>query len=724
MTAARADTTRPLATLFAPRSIAVVGASADPTKLSGRPLRYLQRYGYAGRVYPVNPRHEELLGLTCYPSVEALPEAADVALLLSPAGSVPDLVRACAAREVGFAVVIASGFAEAGNPEGQEELRRIARTTRTRVVGPNCVGLLSTASRVTATFSTVLQRGMPEPGPVSVVSQSGALANSILQSLQAMGVGVRHWISLGNEADLSALEVLGSLSEDPETRTVVLFAEGFKDGETFVSVARRACAAGKTVVLLHGGRTAAGREASLSHTGKLAGASDVGRALARQAGVIQVDTMSDLLDTIRIVSAGPSELKGLSVLTVSGGQGVLLSDAADRHGVSLAKLSDETRKRLAQVLPPTLEPRNPVDVALLGRNDRYFACARAVLGDAGTTHLLWVLSSLANSYEEMRGPLLDLAGEARAAGKRLIVSYLSPYDALPVDDEAKLRDAGVALFPYPEQAVAALGRGSGATGASVRPDARPVPGRLPGETPGWEVIERSLRRYGIAVPTSRLVADAEAARRAADEIGYPVALKLLAPGLAHKTEAGAVRLGLRTPADLLQAGRDMLAGLPPQLRGAPIEGFLVQEMVAGGIETLVGVRWDTEFGPVLSIGPGGTLTELIRDAFFLALPVTESEVRSALAGTRWAQLLAGFRGAPPADEDALVRTALALGRLYESERWIGEIELNPLTVLPSHEGAIALDVLVIGTGHLDARAGGAEVGRCSPPMGMQAGPRA
>lgn len=683
-----------LATLFAPASVAVVGASSDPTKLSGRPLRYLRSYGYAGRIYPVNPRYAEVDSLTCHPSVTTLPEPPELALILSPAESVPALLRECGERGTNFAVVIASGFAEAGNTAGQAAIREVAETTGMRVVGPNCVGLLSTASKVTATFSTVLQRGMVPAGPISIVSQSGALANSLLQSLWALSLGVGHWISLGNEADLSAIEVLEFLAGDPQTRVIVLFVEGFRQGQRLVAAGRRARAAGKTVLLLRGGQSEAGRQASLSHTGKLASAAGVGRALARQAGIVQVDTMSDLLDALQAAGlAGAAPVRGLGVLTVSGGQGVLLSDAAARAGVPLAELAPETRRRLADILPPTVAGSNPVDVALLGSNERYFACARTVLADPGVSHLLWVLSSLANHYEELPAPLLEVAAEARGTGKALIVSYLSPHDRLPAEAEAALRAAGAPVLWFAEQAVETFGRLAPEV-VDAPQSGQLVPPRTPGQAPSWAQLERLLRGAGIPLPRSSLVPTPEAAAAAAAEIDGPVALKAVAPTLAHKTEAGAVRLGLASPAEVRRAAEQMLEGLPAEARTG-LEGLLVQEMVRGGVEVILGATWDPEFGPVLSIGAGGVLAELLRDTAFVGLPATAEDVLRALESTRIAHLLAGFRGTPPADRDALVDCAVALAGLYAREPWLQELELNPVAVLPRGRGVAALDALAI-----------------------------
>jgi acyl-CoA synthetase (NDP forming) len=333
-------------------------------------------------------------------------------------------------------------------------------------------------------------------------------------------------------------------------------------------------------------------------------------------------------------------------------------------------------------------------VALLGTNDRYVACARAVLADPGTTHMLWVLSSLANRYDELGGPLLHLAAEAREQGKRLLLTYLSPSDPLPASQEAVLRAAGVPVYPYPEQAVAALGR-LRRTDYPAPPAGmhEPLPTRTPGASPPWTRIEHLLRQAGISLPRSSVVHSPEEAEAAAAQLGTPVALKVLAPTLAHKTEAGAVRLGLSSPDAVPAAAEELLTPLPAHVREGGIEGLLVQEMILGGLEIIIGATWDLEFGPILTIGAGGVLTELLGDSVVLGLPVVEEEVRHALRSTRIARLLGGFRGAPPADEEALVRCALGLAELYARESWIGEIELNPVAVLP--HGAVALDALVV-----------------------------
>ena len=451
-----------LARLMNPSSIALIGASPDPSKLAARPLRYLQRYGYKGRVYPVNPKHAQIDGVTCCSSVSALPRDVDLALILLPAAGVADALEQCAERGVASAISIAGGFAEAGEAQAQDRLSDICRHTGIRLIGPNCVGLLRPSQGVTATFSSELRNTMPRPGRIALFTQSGALGNAMLQSFNDLDIGLAYWVSTGNEADVGLLDLLAHALDDPDVDMVAMYVEGLKQGDRLLELARKARAAGKVVIVLRAGKSQLGRAAAISHTGKLAGAWKVWNDVASQAGLINVDSLDDLLDVAllhdRYGSPTGLSAQGLGVLTVSGGMGVLISDAAAQAGLEIPAFSAQTQARLRSVLPEQMSVANPVDTALFTNEKGYGICAEAVLHDEGIGVLLLVLTRLAHDYTALLPWLEQLTAQAMSRGKRLAVSYLSSSDPLVPEDRRRLTQAG-ALVPMPHRSHHARARG-------------------------------------------------------------------------------------------------------------------------------------------------------------------------------------------------------------------------------------------------------------------------
>ncbi|MBI3951664.1 MAG: acetate--CoA ligase family protein [Acidobacteria bacterium] len=671
---------------FRPRGIAVIGASDDPAKVAWRPVHLLKAYGYTGSIYPVNPRHKELLGLRCVSSVDNLPEdTVDLALILVGAESVPGVLEACGRKRIPYAVVVAAGFAEAGQVEAQARLRAICEEYGLRLLGPNCVGMMVPAHGVMATFSTVALRqigngGIPSGGLV-LLTQSGAVGNALLQSCLAEGLGLRVWVNTGNEADLDALDVLDAVVDDAETSAILIFAEGFVRGERLVALGLRASRRGIPVVVVKAGQSTAGRSASALHTGKLIGRPEVFHAVAQESGVIIADSLRTAIQCLRL-SPGPRSEGELGVMTVSGGVGVLIADRAVQLDLPLAALTSATREILQRVLPPYLPVRNPLDVALLGDNARYRECGQAILKDPGIGALLIVLSSLAYDYTTVEDVLRDLGKCAASAGKTIAITYLSPDDRLPPAVEVRLREAGLSAFATPEDALAALRvRLAPIPSTAMR---KPLPARQPGTSPSPLSL---LTRYGIPIPQAIEVSTPTEAISAAASIGYPVALKGLVPRLVHKTEAGAVRLWLENDDAVRDATAEMRARIGPSL-----QGFRVEAMVDAPLELLLGIAVDEEFGPVLAIGAGGTFAELWQDIAYHTLPVAPQDVDVMLNHLRLGPALRGFRGLH-LDRAAVIDAVMRLADIYAQERWVQEIEINPLAVLPEGQGVYALDVV-------------------------------
>lgn len=683
----------PLARLLHPRGVAVVGASPDTRKLAGRPLAYLLRYAYEGAVHAVNPKYEEIDGRPCYPSIGRVPDPVDLALILLPAERVPEAVLACGARGIPFAITIASGFAEAGNAPLQNELRDACRRSGVRVIGPNCVGLLAVQERVTATFSTEVGRAMPRPGGLALVTQSGAVGNSLLQSCNALGIGVRAWISTGNEVDLGVLDLVDHLIDDPETTHFALFLEGLNDGPRLRAVAQRASQARKPILALRAGTSDLGRRVSVSHTSKLAGAAKVWAGVSRQAGIIDAGTVDDLVDlclALDVIGAGractePAGQDGVGLLTVSGGLGVLLCDQCAAVGIPLPPFTPATAERLRAMLPPAARVGNPVDTALFADEDQYLECAGAVLDDERISSLFLILTSLAHDYRALAPGLEALGRRAAAAGKHVALSFLSSSDPLPPELAVRLGRAGVLVLPSSERMVRVE--------AALRKLRRPIEGLAAGgpDRAALPAGEDILVQAQIPRPAERICASVQEAQAAAEEIGFPVVLKAISADLPHKTECGAVRLDLPNAAAVAEAWTGIVGRLPGSVL---LDGMAVQAMVTGGVEMILACRHDPEFGPVVMLGAGGIWAEFIEDVAFRALPLGDTDVEDMLGELRILTLLTCARGRPLMDIGALEAAVRALGEAFLARPDLAEVEINPLAVLPRGEGVCALDSLV------------------------------
>lgn len=682
----------------------IVGASPDPARTSGRPLAYLKRYGYAGTLYVVNPKYHVVQGVTSYANVADLPGTPDLAVIVAAAELVPAMVRQCGTKGIPFAVVIASGFIEVGNRELNDDLLAAIRETGIHVTGPNCVGMLSTPTRTIATFSSVLQRGWVAEGTTSLVTQSGGLGNAVVQALNSLGIGLRTWVSSGNEIDLGVADYVAALLDDPGTAVIGAFVEGFRPGDNIVGLGQRAAALGKPIILLKAGRTQSGRASSLSHTGKLIGSGEIATAILRQSRIVQVDDLDELLDTLLLLDRVAKPVRqGTAIVTVSGALGVLLSDAAEQSGVRLASYATTTISRLGELLPGyTAVASNPLDVPLVGREDVFVRCCEIALEDPNVHALLIVLTSLAHNYDTIGTRLVELANRAHGVGKAIVISYLSPVDRLAADAYSLLAAAHVPVLESPVRALRALrhaldlGSWHAQRHATTRaPTEKESRGREAETSDQGERPSALLEAYGVATTPAIIAASPNDAVRAAQHFGYPVVVKIEAPSVLHKTEVGGIRLRLGSDDSVRAAFVEVTENLRRVEPEAVVTGVLVQPMLDDQLEVIVGISCDREFGPVLAIGRGGVATELDADVSFRALPATEIDVREMIAETKLAVLLAGHRGQPPRDSEALVTLVLRLVALYEHEPWILEIEANPVMVGRFGQGARVADVLII-----------------------------
>ena len=693
-----------VARLLNPSSIAIVGAS-DKVGPGFNAWRALEYVGYPGRVYLVNPSKASLLGQPAYPDLAAVPGPIDAVFVAVPRAAVLGAVREAADRGAGGVAVLSSGFGEAGADglAAERELAAIARATGMAVCGPNCLGLLNFAG-ASALFGTSLPDTVARGG-VAVVAQSGSIGIALLNC--ARGIGLSHLITSGNEAVTTAADYLDALIDDPGVTTVIAFLEQLRKPERFVEAARRAYTLGKPVIVLKSGRSERGRLAVMAHTGAVAGSDEVCEAAFRAASVIRVGTLDELIETAVLVSSAQPRptAPGVAILSPSGGEIALALDIADSAGLALpAAPGAETE--ITALLPDFAHAGNPLDLTWAGLYDPTIAqrCAE-ILGaqpEVGALLLLQDAPSGLGEQQALRYANLfrHVARGAAAAGKPFaVVSNLA--GELHPGFEAVGREAGVPCLHGTQEGLGAMAKllrwattpplapGPGAPPAT-REEARRRLAALPVDrVPAEHEARHVLAAYGIHGPREIAATGADDAVKAARSIGYPVALKGLVPGVAHKTEAGLVKLGLASDDEVRRAARDLLErGRQPTL--------LVQEMVRPVAELLVGARVDADFGPIVVVGAGGVMVELYRDVAVRLAPVTAAVAREMIGETRVVSLLSGWRGRPRGDLRATAAVVVALSRLIADLRdAIAEVEINPLGVLEEGHGVSAMDCLVV-----------------------------
>ncbi len=700
-----------LAKLFHPRSVALVGVSGRSDRLIARPLRYLVQHGFSGEVYPVNPNYEELHGLPCYPSLTEVPGPVDLVLVLVPAAGAGEVVRQCGDVGATAAVVFASGFAETGvdGTALQEELREIGRSVGVRVLGPNCQGLLYGPNGLAATFTPAADRVFGAGSGVAYVGQSGAVGGSVLDLAAEMGLSLTAWVSTGNQADLDLVEVAATLLDDSAVTVVMLYAEAITDGEAYTCLAEQAEAAGKQLVVLRSGRSDAGRRAAASHTGSMLGDDVAFELTSRRHGVVLVDDVDELLAVAATVrSAGNVAGRRVAVITTSGGAGSLAADHCAAHDLDLPELAAATQQRLSPLVPDFGAVANPVDVTaqLFNRDghDRALGdICRIVAEDPDVDIVAVVLTMVTGSTGATLAD--DLVATAAELTKPLFVTWLAGLEQTREGREI-FRAGGIPVFG----SVGDLARTAGLlapgdtgerdvsadTANDDGPDAAEIKEYVDllrecaaGRTTGAEL----LAALGVSQPESLVATTAIEAAEMACRIGAPVAMKVQASSLAHKSDLGAVRLEVE-PGDAAETFDELLtAATEGAVPGT--EGVLVQEMVPPGVELLIGATSSPDgFPPVITVGMGGVTTELYRDVASALAPVDLDEATRMLQSLRGWPLLAGFRGRARADVPSAARAVAAVSRMATAVAGHQlEFEINPLIVADHGRGAFAVDLL-------------------------------
>ena len=687
-----------LAAILAPKSVAIVGASDDVARIGGRPLRYLREAGFAGPVWPVNPNRPQVQGLPAFPGLAALPAAPDVAILAVPAAATLAAVEDCAARGVRAAVIFSAGFAETG-AEGaalQARLCDAARAGGMRLLGPNCLGAFNPALGWYGTFSVILDTALVQPGPVAVVSQSGAYGAHLAHLARQRGFGISHWVTTGNEADIDLAEALDWTVRQPETRVVMAYAEGVRDRDRFIGALETARRLEKPVVFMKTGRSAVGAAAAASHTAALAGSDAVFDAVLRQYGAYRAPTTAEQIDVAYACAQGRLPAgRRLGIFTMSGGFGIQLADDAEAAGLDVAPMPDAAQAEILRLLPYA-SPRNPVDATAQAVSDLSLltASVRLMMEQGGYDLFAGILGTGpgTRTYADPLRRALMAALESRADSVRALTM------SAPPDAVRSYEAEGFLVFEDGTALARALGALAGFRAAFDRgaEAVAPMPARdLPAGPLSEATAQAILARAGIPFPPGHLVADPGAAAQAADALGGAVVVKICSPDIAHKTEVGGVAINLSgrdATAAAAAAILDRARTLAPDAR---IEGLLVAPMVAGGVEVIAGVVRDPVLGPVVMAGLGGVLVEVLRDVTFRAAPFGPDEARRMLRELRGFAMLQGVRGAPPADIDALARLLSDLSRFAFAHRdRVRSIDLNPVRVLPAGQGVLALDALI------------------------------
>jgi acetyl coenzyme A synthetase (ADP forming)-like protein len=741
-----------LEALFAPKSVAVIGASTKPDSLGRAVFKNILFHGYTGVVYPVNPKAKSILGVKAYPSVLDIPDEIDLAVIIVPAIAVANVLEECGRKGVRAAIVISAGFKEIGEEGAQREreLQQIAQRYGIALLGPNCLGIINTdpAVSLNATFAP----GMPRQGNIAFISQSGALGVAALEYAQRQKIGLSKFISIGNKADLHENHLLDYLKDDPLSDVILLYVEDLEDPQGFHRLATEITSERPKkipILAIKSGRTLEGAKAATSHTGALAGSDEVYDSIFMQSGVLRVETIEELFDYAIAFAQQPlPQSNRIAIVTNAGGAGILATDAAVRHGVQLAEFTEDTVKRLRELLPPTVNVANPVDMTGEPNEQRYETVVRTVLEDpnvAGVVviaapHILMSLENIARHivravqaltpdpapsprpnppapFPKREGGGSPLrAGEGLGEGssggkvqKPVLACLMAVTDARPAIEI--LEEANIPHYSFPERAARALAAMARYREWVHRPrteyrvftdvqieQARETIARAKRQGRSLLLEPEAhdvLKAYGFPVLQYRFAKSEDEALQAAREIGYPVVLKIVSPDIAHKVDVGGVKLGIHSDAELRDSYRQMLADVQRAKPSARILGVFVQEFIKGGKETILGLKRDPLFGPLLMFGLGGIYVEALRDVTFRIAPIRELGVHRMIRQIRGFKILEGFRGEPPSDIDAIAECLARLSQLATQLEEIVELDINPLVVFERGRGARVVDARIV-----------------------------
>lgn len=701
--AVQASTGSGLDAFFKAQGVAIIGASDDITKIGGRPVQLLCKYGYGGPIYPINPKGGTIQGLQAYASVLDTPTAPDMAIVAVPAQAAVQAVHDCARRGVKGVIVLSAGFAEAGSHGAalQAEMVRVVRQHGMRLLGPNCLGAVNVTDRLVGSFSIALEQSLPPAGHVGIVSQSGNIGSFTMQNMAQRGLGVSRFLATGNEADVDVADGIAALALDPQTHIILCCMETCRHAGRLTEALELARGQHKPVVVLKIGATEQGQAAAASHTGALTGSDAVFDAVFRRHGVLRVRSFEDLLNVGHAAALlGPQRLPtttDVTLVAASGGFGIMMADAMVEAGMTLPDLGEDTQAQIREAVP-TAGTRNPVDASaqMSARPDILLKMLSALVSDPNGSTLVQLLAlSLYNP--RLRGVYLEALARIRALhpDRLLVIISQGPPDAV-----AEIHALGIPVFPNIPAAASALA-------GLVRLGQL---GSLPAHAPWTGAVEpvdplvfrnefhakQALRAAGIAVPQEAVVTSADDAVLRARATGYPVVLKIASEDIAHKTEVGGVALNLNDDDAVREAFARLMANARRHAPQARLDGVLVAPMVSGGVELIAGVSRDPVFGPVVMVGFGGIYAEILKDVAVQVAPVSEAEALRMIRSLRMFPLLDGARGQACADVAAAARTVARLSEFAcRHAHDIAEIDLNPLVVQPEGQGALVLDALMV-----------------------------
>ena len=692
----------PLNGFFNARSVAIIGASADPDKLGGKPIRYFRDAGYQGQIYPVNSKSSEIQGFPAFASVTAIPGPVDHAMIILPAKACLPALQECAKKGIRFVQVLSSGFGEAGE-EGQrmqDDLVAFARAHGIRLLGPNCLGLVSVRDRFYATFSTALEALSPQPGGIAVATQSGAFGSCTYAMAIQRGLGLSRIVATGNEADTDVAECIDFLVDDPETKVICAALEGCGNGDRLRAALRKAAARNKPVVIMKVGTTEIGMQAAATHTGSLAGNDAVFDTVFAECGAWRANSIEEMLDVAEFcLVAPPPGNQRATIVTVSGGLGILMADAAERFNLTLPPVEDGLAEKLRAVLP-FAPVGNPYDTtAQVGAVQGGLpGVIETMLRETDCSTMLVFIAQLACAVDKFEPTRQEFVRLRKAFSDRVLV-LVGPTDA-------KLRqsmiDDGLMVFTDATRAMAAAG--AVATMQARRramreaEDVQSRPSKPSGKVSASAIrheadAKSALMAYGIPVLQERVCETADQAVAAAREVGLPVVAKILSPDIAHKTEIGGVILNLSTESEVASAFDTLLHRAKTSVPGARIEGVLIAPMAGQGVETILGVHMDPVFGPMIMFGLGGVAVELYKDIAFASAPLSEAQAFALVEGVRASKLLSGWRGQPALDVQSLVKALVSLSNFaVDHADTLEGVDINPFLV--RQQGGVCLDALV------------------------------
>jgi acetate---CoA ligase (ADP-forming) len=691
-----------LDSFFNPGSIAVVGASADARKVGHAVLNNLCRFKFKGNLYPINPSGGEILGLKAYSKISDIGRDVDLAIIIIPARFVPDSLRECAASGIKSVIVLSAGFKEAGKDGTllEEEIKKIGKEQRMRILGPNCLGLINTVNDMNATFAA----DMLPKGKIGFFSQSGAMGIAIMDWAIGNDVGFSKFISLGNKVDLSEIDFIEYFMGDPDTSLILGYLEDVVDGRRFMDIAQKATKV-KPIVLLKSGGTEAGARAASSHTGALAGSDTAFDAAFKQTGIMRAQGVQDLFDTALAFAEGKIPAgKGLLVITNAGGPGIIAADTAEQLGVNLPHMTRESIETMARKLPPNATVFNPVDVIGDATSERYAAVLEQAAKDPNIDGILVILTPQAMTDMEKTADVV--IATARSTNKPVITSFMGEKRVRPAID--KLKNASIPNFSYPEQAVKAFKRLSDQR-SWMNYKSEELITRWYNFDAAAETIASILKRgsyqvgeeeameiltyYGFQFPKRALARTSREAVQHASRIGFPVVMKISSPDILHKTDVGGVRINIKTPKEAAEAFTEITTNARRTMRDAFLKGVMIYEMVKGGKEVILGVTFDRTFGHMIMFGLGGIYVEVLKDVSFRIVPVTRRDAAAMVKEIRTVGLLHGARGERPTDIDAIASNIVNLSSLITDFPEIQELDINPLMVM--EKGAVALDARII-----------------------------